>query len=848
MYIQGVDSVYDLVWSIGPDGHTFTYGDVFLRNEQQYSAYNFEVADVDMLLGLFTTYEGECRRTLDAGYVLPAYDYVLKCSQTFNVLDARGAIGVTERQAFFARMRDLSRRVAEAYVDQRRRMELPWLEERESRIESRESDKASRDSTEAASVTTLDSPLSASFLLEIGTEELPAGDLGAALEQLHEKVPGLLDELGLSHGEIRVMGTPRRLVVSVAGLAGRQPDRAMVVKGPPAERAFDALGQTTRAGEGFARSKGVAVADLEVHEIDGGRYVVARVDEKGKPAVEVLASALPGLIAGLHFDKAMRWNSSGVAFSRPIRWLLAFFGSQVIPFEYAGYRSGAVTRGLRFHGADEIQLQDPAHYFRALQAEAVLLDPLLRKELIRLQVADLVAAAGGDNPVDPELLEEVNNLVEAPTALRGTFDAEHLQVLPPEVIISVMKKHQRYFPVKSGTRLLPYFIAVRNGDGQYLDVVTDGNEQVIRARFADASFFVKEDLKHPLADYLPRLDTLMYQKKLGSQLDKTHRIQRLVEALLPAFGLEAADAQAALRAAALCKADLVTKMVIEMTSLQGVMGRYYALHSGEPEAVAQAIYEHYLPRFAGEAAPASRAALLVGAADRLDTLAGLFAAGLAPTGTKDPFAQRRAALGLALNLIAWDLDFDLAAGLEEAGRGLPPGLAEASPESQAACLEFIAGRMRAALIDQGYRYDAVDASLAAQKRNPAGVGRAVKALSAWVSRTDWTTILPAYARCVRITRDPALSRYPVDPGLLAMPEEKALLATLLQAEGAPRRSGSVNDFLNAFLPMIPAINRFFETVLVMDENPALRQNRLGLLQRIAALAEGVADLALLEGF
>ncbi len=837
MPLQRVHNFRDIRWN-----QSRTYGDVNLQGEQEHSRYYFDFANVERQRQLYQAFQDEANLALENGLVLPAYDYVLKCSHTFNILDARGAIGVTERQAFFARMRDLSRRVSESYLEQRRRLEFPWMEE-QAIGQLGEQNLIPNHLITNQPITNL--PITHPFLLEIGAEELPAGDLASALEQLREKVPALLDGLGLAHGEIRVMGTPRRLVVSVADLAGRQPDRTLVVKGPPAERAFDALGQPTRAGEGFARSKGVAVADLEVREIEGGRYVVALVDEKGQPAAQVLAAALPGLIAGLHFDKAMRWNNSGVAFSRPIRWLLAFFGSQVIPFEYAGYRSGASTRGLRFHGPAEIQLQDPADYFRALLAEGVLLDPLERKARIRQQVATLIAASGGDNPVDAELLEEVNNLVEAPTALRGSFDGEHLKVLPPDVIISVMKKHQRYFPVKAGERLLPYFIAVRNGDDQYLDVVTDGNEQVIRARFADAAFFVNEDLKHPLEDYLPRLDTLTFQKKLGSMLDKTHRIQRLVDVLLPGFGLDADGARAARRAAALCKADLVTKMVIEMTSLQGVMGRYYALHSGEPEDVAQAIFEHYLPRLAGEAAPAGRAGLLVGVADRLDTLAGLFAAGLAPTGTKDPFAQRRAALGLALNLIAWDLDFDLAAGLEEAGRGLP---LPSTPASQAACLEFIAGRMRSALIDQGYRYDGVDAALAAQKHNPAGVGRAVKALSVWVGRADWSTILPAYARCVRITRDPGFPRYPVDPGLLAAPEEKSLLSALEQAEKAPRRRGSVDDFLTAFLPMIPEINRFFEAVMVMDEAPALRMNRLGLLQRIAALAEGVADLSLLEGF
>jgi glycyl-tRNA synthetase len=319
-----------------------------------------------------------------------------------------------------------------------------------------------------------------------------------------------------------------------------------------------------------------------------------------------------------------------------------------------------------------------------------------------------------------------------------------------------------------------------------------------------------------------------------------------VHEISPVAGIDAAEEGLVRRSAELCKADLVTKMVVEMTSLQGVMGSFYALRSGEPAPVAQAIFEHYLPRYLGDANPKTRLGLVVGLADRLDTLAGLFAAGLAPTGTKDPFAQRRAALGLVQNLIAWDLDFDLRAGLELAARSLP---IDATPESQSACLDFIIARLRSYLIDQGSRFDVVDAVLASQRRNPAGAFPAINQLSAWVARPDWQTILPAYARCVRILRSVNhAERFSVDPAAFVEPAERDLYAALQQAEAAPRRSASVDDFLKAFTPMIPAVNRFFDDVLVMAEDPAVRANRLGLLQRIASLAEGVADMSALEGF
>ena len=838
MALQRVRNFRQLRWN-----NSRKYGDVNLQGEQEHSKYYFEIANVERLRQMYNLFEAEALSALEHNLVLPAYDYILKCSHTFNVLDTRGAVGVTERQALFSRMRDLSRKVAEAYLAQRQELEYPWLkDEQASMMLVDHQEKSSK--IEKLDEARLSELKTSDFLLEIGSEELPAADLQAALTQLSDRVPAWLDELNLKHGEVHIFGTPRRIVAQVKDLAPRQQDRTTVVKGPPASRAFDAMNLPTKAAEGFARGKGLTVADLEVREIDGGRYVVALVHEVGRPAPVVLSEALPGLLAGIHFDKSMRWNSSNLAYSRPIRWLLALFGEMVVPFEYAGLYSGRITRGLRFHSPEEFEIPDPAAYFKLLKEEGILLDQAERYQTIAAQVQHLIAEVGGQSKLDPALLDEVTQLVEAPTALRGQFDESHLQ-LPPQVLVSVMKKHQRYFPVETDdTHLLPYFIAVRNGDSQHLEVVIDGNEQVIRARFADAAFFINEDLRHKIEDFLPRLGTLTFQFKLGSMLDKSKRIEKVVEWLLPEFGLDRGEEQDAVRAAHLCKADLVSHMVVEMTALQGVMGRYYALHSGESEMVAQAIYEHYLPRFSGDAMPTTLLGLLIGLADRLDSLAGLFAAGLAPSGTRDPFAQRRAALGLVQSLIAWNLDFDLQHGLALAAETLP---VQSSLESRAACLDFIVGRLRTVLIDQGYRYDVVDAVLASQSANPAGALRAVKELREWVARPDWSTILPAYARCVRITRDQT-ERFEIRPAVFSDPAEVDLYQALADVETTPRKSGSVNDLLETFLPMIPKIDRYFNAVLVMAEDPAVRSNRLGLLQRLSALADGVADFSKLEGF
>jgi glycyl-tRNA synthetase len=829
MALQGVRHFKDIQWS--PER---TYGDVNLMGEREHSAYYFDVADVDRMRTLYDMYEKEAVRAIENGLVLPAHDYVLKTSHTFNILDTRGAVGVTERQALFGRTRELARRVAEAYVAQRQAEEFPWM------VEETEA-KSVMGAVEPKEITTARAP----FLLEIGTEELPTADFSSALTQLESAVPVLLEELRLSFDEIEILGTPRRLVVSVKDLATHQPDQVLEVKGPPADRAFDADGNPTRAAQGFARSRGIEVADLVVENVDGGDYVVARVEEKGQSALDVLSQTLPDLIAGIRFTKSMRWNESGVAFSRPIRWIMALLDSAVVPFEYAGYQSGRITRGLRFTEPKQFSVDSPAEYFERLSAQGIILDPETRKETIREQAKAIADKVDGQIADDPALMDEVTGLVECPTAFLGEFEASYLDVLPPEVLISVMRKHQRYFVVVDAQGdLMPYFVGVRNGDEEHLDIVADGNEQVILARFADARFFVEKDLKKALADFIPELKTLTFQVKLGSFLDKTERIVSLVEGLEPLFDLTDEEKATSLRAAELCKADLATNMVVEMTSLQGVMGRYYALHSGEPKEVADAIFEHYLPRSANDLSPMSKAGLVVGLADRLDSLMGLFAVGLAPTGTKDPFAQRRAALGICQNLIAWEMSFDLRHALAEAAKVLT---VDVSIEDQAACFDFIQGRLRVMLLELGFNYDVVDAVLAAKGHDPYNALVAIESLSEWVVREDWEQILPAFSRCVRITRDME-ETYRVNPAIFENDAEKKLSNAIETAEKKMDGEKTVNAFLTAFLPMVPAINTFFDEVLVMAEDEAVRKNRLALLQRVASLSSGIADLSCLEGF
>ena len=544
----------------------------------------------------------------------------------------------------------------------------------------------------------------------------------------------------------------------------------------------------------------------------------------------------------------MRWlppsrragNDSGVMFSRPIRWLVALLGEMVIPFEYAGLVSGNTTRGLRPYDSPELTIPSAEKYFDVIREAGIVLDQEERKASILEQVNQAATLVGGEAIMEEGLLNEVTNLVEMPTAVMGGFDEESLS-LPRDVLISVMKKHQRYFPVSSlqSSNLLPHFIAIRNGDDIGIDIVRQGNEHVLGARFADANFFVREDLKQPLEAYRTGLSKVIFQTKLGSMLDKSERMTRLVNELIPMLSLEADEAIFARRAVHLAKADLVTQMVTEMTSLQGVIGREYALRSGEPREVADAIGEQY------QTVPKSKIGLAVALTDRIDSLVGLFAAGLAPTGAKDPFALRRAALGVVQPLIEHRLSFDLREALRKAGKLQP---VEAKDEVQKQVLDFITGRLRVVLNEMEYRYDVVDAVLAEQSANPALATEAVKQLQAWVEREDWATILPGYARCVRIIRSAQvdMKKLNVDTKKFVEPEEKNLHKTI--KENAKIQPSSVDDLLNIVVKLIPSINAFFDKVMVMAEDEKVKQNRLALVAQVANLSHGIADLSKLEGF
>lgn len=828
MVLQGVSGFTDMAWN-GP----VTYGDMLLRPEIEHCTYNFEVADVDNLYKMYDLCEAEAKNALARDLVMPAHDYILKCSHLYNVLDARGAVGVTERATFFARMRDLARAVAPLMVAQREQLGYPLK------------GKVAVNSVPIPAMPPLTQPTTDgphTFVLEIGAEELPVGDLDDAIAHLEKETPKALADARLEYESLSVVGTPRRLVVQVEGLGAQQSDLSMVARGPAAAIAFDAEGNPTRAAQGFARGKGVAVEDLEVRELGGRDYVVAVLLEKGRPTADVLAELLPGLVSGIRFGRSMRWNASNVAFSRPVRWLLALLDDAVVPFMYAGLPSGRLTRGMRPDGSPEISIVEAGAYVDAIKDAGVELDVKEREQSILASARELAAQVGGETVEDAGLIREVANLVERPQPILGSFDAKYLR-LPDSVLLAVMRKHQRYLPVVKDGRLMPYFIAVANGGALDTDAVRHGNEQVLLARYADAAFFYDDDVKEKLDVFTPRLNTLMFQEKLGSVLDKVHRVTDLAVDLAEMLGLSEEDKATARRAAAICKSDLATKLVVELTSLQGILGRHYALVSGETPEVAQAIEEHYLPRYAGDKLPVSQSGVAVGLADRLDTLVGLFSVGIRPTGAADPWGLRRAALGVVQLLVVGQHSLALPEALSLAAERLG---VEVSAEILRDVQDYITRRLQGYLRDLGHRYDVVDSVLAELGYDPYAAAQAIAVLSDRIDTETWDATLDAYARCVRITRD-LEQTFAINPNFAA-PETAALYRAYLEAGAQFKASGGMATLLDVLDSLVPAITTFFDEVLVMAPDEAIRQNRLGLLQAISRLTDGLADLSQMQGF
>lgn len=710
------------------------------------------------------------------------------------------------------------------------------------------------------------------LLFEIGTEEIPAKFMPGILKQLKELAAAKMQELRIPFEDITVYGTPRRMAFIADGVAETQADVVVEAKGPSVKIAY-VSGAPSKAAQGFARGQGVDVKDLVVRD----NYVYAVKHLAGQPVVELLPGLLMDILTSLSFPKTMRWADYEFRFVRPIRWMVALFGDQIIPVEICGVKSGKFSMGHRFmqqslKAAAEsqgllsaalskvgnkvysalagvkgaVEIPSAGDYKKVMYDNFVMVDQDERRALILQQIKDLAAQNGGEAEINEDLLEEVNYLVEWPTALCGKFEEKFLS-LPKECIITPMREHQRYFPVlDEDGNLLNKFITVRNGGSEHLDIVTHGNERVLRARLSDAEFFFNEDRAIKLEDRLEKLKTVSFQEGLGNMYDKSERLVKMAEMLRFAINTPV-DEEELRRCALLCKTDLVTGMVIEFTELQGVMGREYALLDGEKTEVATGIFEHYLPRFAGDALPATTIGRIVGIGDKLDNICATFSRGLAPTGSQDPYALRRQALGVINILLDANYHISLAkiiAGTlylldikpEETGKLVPQ------------IMEFFKQRLRNLLMDQGIRYDVIDAVFA-DKRNDDMVDLAVrcKALAAYVEAGNAEPLVQVSVRvsnlCKKIEKEVAIS------GALFKDESENKLHEVVAAVSKEIIPEIVlYDYaavLKAGEKVIEPVNTFFDNVMVMDEDENVKNNRLAMLEEVRGIVNAVGDLSLL---
>jgi len=682
---------------------------------------------------------------------------------------------------------------------------------------------------------------------EIGTEEIPAFDLKNATQQLEALVPQALDAAGVPHGTVEIFTTPRRLIAIVADVATETEALTEVFRGPSAKIAFDDQGNFTKAATGFARGKGVTVEALELRDENGEQYVFATKNTPSKPVAELLPAVLEGVIAKLAWPKSCRWGTTSAQFSRPVRWIVALLGTQVVPVSFAGLEAGNATFGHRVlaPGAHEVPSAD--QLIDVVKAAYVVPSQQLREAAIREGVAKIEAETGCTAQLPAKTLTEVINLSEYPTVLMGTFDEEFLQV-PEEIIVDAMLMHQRYFPLYDEQgKLTNRFIIVSNGDPAASANIIEGNQRVVAARLYDAKFFYDEDRKQSLDKYVPRLSEVVFQETLGTMLEKTTRVVKMTARLVADGDLYVDQARDIARAAYLSKADLVTNAVIEFTSVQGVMGSYYALASGENERVARAIAEHYKPRFAGDSIPADEVGQAVALADKLDTICGLFAIGQAPTGSSDPFALRRAAIGVLSILFAGfpvSLVKAVEGSLEIYFRG---GLQFDSGAVRDEIIAFFIGRLKAILKDEGASPEAIEAVLSTGVEEPVEIAKRVRALEeARKNQPElFEDLAVAFSRANNL-RDASLgTSFKRD---LLTPVEADLAAAVTSAQstvGKAMREGDFAEALTQLATLRAPIDAFFEEVMVMDEDPAIRENRLKLLNRMVGVFSTVADFSLL---
>eukprot|EP00210_Caulerpa_lentillifera_P001195 g1151.t1 len=838
MSLQNVNHFKDIQYN-----NKLTYGELFLQTEVEMSQYNMEEAPIEDQWTRFSLYRKEAEIMLKQRLPIPAYDNLLKCSHCFNVLDARGAVGVTERNTCFSAMRKLARLTASLWLEKREEMKFPLNPPPLSSLR-----------THQDSPTPLLSSVNPELLvMEIGCEELPPDEVELAARQLQDLMMQLLNTERLSFQKLEVYSTTRRLSVLVYELAGVQTGLDQKIKGPPVNIAYDEKGQPTKALLGFCKKSGIPL-DSIVHELGpkGVKFVYGLQHQEPLNTAKILLEKIPEMLKKIGFQKSMKWTEKSEKWSRPIRWILAFHGTVLIPLQFAGVTAGSHTSVLRHSSGEPLHLSSANQYSGLIKAAGITLDASLRRQMIWKSAQELAETVGGVIPekFSNSLLPEVVNLVEAPNGVLGTFSTEFL-TLPKPVLETVMTKYQRYFPVYSSTNanttMLPYFIAIGNGHFN-LETVTNGFETVLKARFKDAQFFYKEDLKSPLESFLPQLAGTTFHKSLGSLLEKTQRTTQLIKPMGKLMEITEESMEVAERASKLARADLATSLVTEMTSLAGIMGEHYSLKSGESSLVSRAIYESILPRFSGDDLPETEAGVLVSIADKMDSLVGLVSVGCAPTATADPFSLRRIAYGLVQALISNKKNFSIKSAIGLAAKMQP---VQVDRKVQNEVFEFIERRLEQLLMNKDIPPGVVRGVLSERSSNPYLADKSTSEVLIEIElgeESKFPVVREAFERISRMIKDKSISGDPQEE-LLVESAEQQLYTAYKTTHSKVHEKMKISEFLQVCdEDLVCEIGVFFEEVFVMAEDLKLRENRLRLLKSISSLSSGILNFTELTGF
>lgn len=835
MYLQGVDSMFDIKYS-----DNITYGDIFKRNEYEWSHHNFHEANDKMWLRHFDDFEAEANRLIERGFPIPAYDYVMKASHAFNILDARGVISVTERTGYISRIRALAKNVAEANIKSREQQQFPLL-----RLQ-----KAPLSEKKIPTVSTDYNPNDKEdFVLEIGSEELPATFVPIGLHNLEKAIKKILAEQNLEFDAVKTYGTPRRLTAYISGLKAGTKSQTLEKKGPPLQAAFDSKGDPTEIGAGFCRSIGLEAAPLkqlkgvEVRKIKEVEYLFAKIDKPGVSTKTVLAATLPSMILDLDFPKKMHWGSFEIEYARPLRWIVSLYGKEVIPFALADIISDRISYGHRQLDPSAFSIDSAQEYLETLKKHSVMADVQERKNSIVEQLRAIEQKLNVKVVEEEKVLAQVLHLVELPFVTTGHFAAKYLKA-PKEILASEMIEHQKYFPLaKDETTLAPFFAIVCNN--KPTDKIVKGNEKALTPRLADGLFLFEEDLKVPLETFNEKLKNITFQKELGSIAEKVRRI-RANAAILDKY-LALGDFKKADRAALFCKADLASQVVGEFPELQGTCGKLFALHHKEDPEVALAIEEHWMPK--GEKAPLPKTAsgTLVSLAEKFDNLISCFSLGLLPTSSSDPYALRRQALGIVRMILeqkkALPIRIAVSECLDQFLKNPSLKIKVNKEEVISQIEEFLKARAKSVFLEQ-YEKDEIEAALSAGMSDIYDRGLLLENLKAFRKNEHdkFLSLLTVVKRARKII--PSEGQGQLKSDLLNAPAEKTLFEKLQLIKKSPEKS-----YDKAFLQLCSLeepLAKLFESVKIMDDDQAVRKNRLALLQEVCFLCDQVLDFSKIQ--